>query len=93
MMTDKQWRDQTRRLWAKHNRAATLMMRRGIKERVKKKWMNVYIRTLHRIPDPETSIQQNTRIADTGGANAIDRREDIDNDARSTPGPGRQALG
>ena len=59
MMTDKQWRDQTRRLWAKHNRAGTLMMRRGIKERTKKKWMNVYIRTLHRIPDPETCITQN----------------------------------
>ena len=42
----------------------------------------------------KTRDESNTRIADTGGANAmIDRREDIDNDARSTPGPGRQALG
>ena len=36
----------------------------------------------------DNRLTANTRIADTGGAN-----EDIDNDARSTPGPGRQALG
>lgn len=57
MMTDKQWRDQTRRLWAKHNRAAALMRRPWIKRRIKKKWMSVYIRMLHRIPDPETCIE------------------------------------
>jgi len=62
MMTDKQWRDQTRHLWAKHKRAGALMMRPGIKERTAKKWMNVYIRTLHRIPDPETCIMQNSAL-------------------------------
>ena len=61
MMTLKQWRDLTRRLWARHNRAATLMMRRGIKERIRKKWMNVYSRMLDRIPVPETCITQNSR--------------------------------
>jgi hypothetical protein len=56
MMTDKQWRDQTRRLWAKHKRAGVLMMRPRNKERTTKKWINVYMRTLHWIPDPETCI-------------------------------------
>jgi hypothetical protein len=56
MMTDKQWRDQTRRLWAKHKRAGVLMMRPRNKERITKKWINVYMRTLHWIPDPETCI-------------------------------------
>ena len=55
-MTDKQWRDQTRRLWAKHKRAGVLMMRPWNKERTTKKWTNVYMRTLHRIPNPETCI-------------------------------------
>ena len=68
MMTDEQWRDQTRHLWAKHKRAGTLMMRQGIKERTKKKWMNVYLRTLHRIPDPETSIMQNDKAHGPTGA-------------------------
>ena len=57
-MNDRQWRDQTRRLWAKHRRAGVLMMRRGIKERVKTKWMNAYLRYLNRIPDPEACITE-----------------------------------
>jgi hypothetical protein len=56
-MTDKQWRDQTRRLWAKHNRAQTLMLRPNIKRRVRNKWMNEYRRTLDRIPYPPTQEQ------------------------------------
>ena len=56
MMTGKQWRDHSRRLWAKHKRAGVLMMRPRNKERTTKNWINVYMRTLHWIPDPETCI-------------------------------------
>ena len=48
----------------KHDNSTDVMvqwnrMQRGIKERVKKKWMNAYLRYLSRIPDPETCIKQN----------------------------------
>jgi len=48
-----QWRQETKRLFAKHEHARRMMMRRGIKERVKTKWMNAYANYLHRIPSPE----------------------------------------
>jgi hypothetical protein len=48
-----QWRAQNARLFRKHNRAGALMMRPGMKERRKRKWMNAYRRYLDRIPSPE----------------------------------------
>lgn len=51
-----EWRQQTRPRWIKHQRAAHLMMRPWIKERVKHKWMNEYYRQLMRMqPPPEVT--------------------------------------
>lgn len=47
-----QWRSENARLFRKHQRAGELMMRYGIKERTKRKWMNAYRRYLDRIPSP-----------------------------------------
>lgn len=51
-----QWRAMTRRLFSKLDRAAALMMRPDQKRRTGKKWANAYLRTLHRIPDPEAFL-------------------------------------
>jgi hypothetical protein len=48
-----QWKQENKRLFAKHDRAGKLMVRRGIKERTRRKWMNAYANYLHRIPSPE----------------------------------------
>jgi hypothetical protein len=48
-----QWRQENKRLFAKHNRAGQLMRRRGMKRRTERKWLNAYMRYLDRIPLPE----------------------------------------
>ena len=48
-----QWRSENARLFRKHNRAGALMMRPGLKDRTKRKWMHACRRHLDRIPSPE----------------------------------------
>ena len=55
-ITFKEWCGVKDHYLPKHDRAGRLMMRRNIKERVKRKWMNAYVRYLDMIPNPDKCV-------------------------------------